>query len=101
MPTPAVPLPPPEPKVKVQKKRCTGKSQNASLTPHILSSPKPSTPFQCHTPYTAPWVAARLKDSPVRAVSILRSWSHSKRWREIHDDTVRKIAEMSDTDTIA
>ena len=39
-----------------------------------------SVPFKCHAPFTAPWITARLRDDPNRAIPLLRNWSHSKRF---------------------
>src|SRR5215471_16395288 len=46
--------------------------------------------FTRHDPYTAPWVVARLRDSPQRAIGILRIWAHERR-RDIDDGTIDEI----------
>ena len=56
--------------------------------------PKTETPKR-HTPFSNPWVAARLKDSPQRAISILRMWAHPNRHREVNDETIRDINGLS------
>jgi len=53
-----------------------------------------------HTPFSAPWVAARLKDAPQRAVSILRNWSHPRRFREINNVTIETINHLRDNQAI-
>ena len=62
--------------------------------PDTPSTPK--IPFKRHTPFSAPWIVARLRDSPDRALPLLRNWSHSKRCREMNDDTVREINDLSE-----
>src|SRR5688572_10483677 len=52
---------------------------------------KPHTPYIRHSPYSAPWVMARLRDSPDRAIPVLRNWAHTKRYREVNDLTIRQI----------
>ena len=50
------------------------------------------------TPFSAPWVAARLKDEPeARAIPILRNWSHPKRYDEINSDVIIQINRLSET----
>jgi hypothetical protein len=53
-----------------------------------------------HTPFSAPWVAARLKDSPLRAISILRTWTHPNRHREVNDETVMDINKLPNNQAI-
>jgi hypothetical protein len=48
-----------------------------------------------HTPFSNPWVAARLKDSPQWAISILRTWTHPNRHCEINDKTIKDINGLS------
>jgi hypothetical protein len=57
---------------------------------------KPSSPEHIrHTPFTAPWVAARLQDTNLpRAVAILRTWAHSKRHREVNEELVQEINKL-------
>jgi hypothetical protein len=56
---------------------------------------KPKSPKR-HTPFSNPWVAARLKDSPQWAISILQTWTHPNRHREINDETIKDINSLSD-----
>ena len=52
------------------------------------------------TPFTSPWVAARLKDDPNKAVSILNVWSHPKHHIEINQQTVDNINLLGETEAI-
>jgi hypothetical protein len=52
------------------------------------------------TPFTSPWVAARLKDDPDKAVSILNVWSHPRRQKEINRQTVDDINLLGETEAI-
>jgi Retroviral aspartyl protease. len=60
----------------------------------------PNHPSPRFTPFTAPWVAARLKDDPDRAIPILRNWAHPKRYREINQQTINEINLLRDGDAI-
>jgi hypothetical protein len=46
---------------------------------------------QQHTPYTAPWLAQRLKENSEIAAAHLRQWVHPKRLQEATKETVRFI----------
>ena len=50
-----------------------------------------SSPYVRYLPYSAEWTVARLRDSPSCAIPLLRSWSHSRRFREINPMTVQQI----------
>jgi hypothetical protein len=50
-----------------------------------------------HTPFTTPWVVARLRDSPSQATGILRSWSHKQRGAKINDQTISEINRLNTT----
>src|SRR5262245_30056000 len=65
-----------------------------------IHSPSSNPLFKRHTPFTAPWVAERLKDSPDRAIPILRDWSHSKRFHEINGITINLINRLNHDDAI-
>jgi len=52
------------------------------------------------TPYSATWTARRLKDSPDRAISLLRIWSHPRCHREMTGEAVQQIAALSEEKAI-
>ena len=64
----------------------TQKSQNAPR-----SVPNSQTRY---SPYSAEWIIARLRDSPSRAIPLLRIWSHNRRFREINSVTVRQLNDL-------
>ena len=75
-------------------------NKNISTPTPVTTTEKPSrakteTPKQ-HIPFSNPWVAARLKDSPQQAISILRIWAHPNRHREVNDETIKDINGLSD-----
>jgi hypothetical protein len=75
-------------------------NENISIPTPVISLEKPpqaktQSPKR-HTPFSNPWVAARLKDSPQQAISILRTWTHPNRHREINDETIKEINGLSD-----
>jgi Predicted aspartyl protease len=50
-----------------------------------------------YTPFSAAWTVDRLRDAnPARAMSILRTWAHPRRHRELTPATVREIAALND-----
>jgi hypothetical protein len=53
-----------------------------------------------HTPFTARWVVAQLRDSPTRAAGILRNWSHVKRHHEVHEQTILEINQLREADAV-
>ena len=58
----------------------------------------PTLPTQSndhHPPFTASWIVARLRDSPERAIGILRTWAHDKRL-DIDDITIAEINSMEE-----
>src|SRR5215471_1797659 len=50
-----------------------------------INAQKGPRPGSRHTPYTAPWIVAQLRNSPQRAIGILKVWAHEQR-RDIDDD---------------
>ena len=60
----------------------------------------PNHPTPRFTPFTAPWVAARLKENPDRAIGILRNWAHPRRHREISRQTIEDINLLRDGDAV-
>jgi hypothetical protein len=63
---------------------------------------KPTLPEQSndkHTPFTAPWIVARLRDSPGQAIGILRTWSHDKRL-DVDDTAIAEINALSEETAI-
>ena len=52
------------------------------------------------SPGTAEWVAQRLTDSPKTAIGILLAWTHPKKVREVTEDLVDQIKELSDKDAV-
>src|SRR5204862_1337345 len=70
-------------------------------TPARTPSPPHLIPFKRHTPFSAPWITACLRDDPKRAIPLLRNWSHSKRFREINTTTVGEINALSEDDALA
>ena len=100
----SIPIPEPD---TVPSTPCTISASNDSpISTPLPSAPKqgkekrtkiPKTPssYERHTPFTTPWVAARLKDSPGRAISILRNWSHSKCYRKVTEQTIEEINKLN------
>ena len=61
----------------------------------------PNHPKPRYTPFTSPWIAARLHDqSEERAISLLRDWAHPKRYMEINRQTIDEINRLGDGDAI-
>src|SRR5277367_4722917 len=53
------------------------------------------------TPFTSPWIAARLQDQPEeRAIPLLRNWAHPKCYMEINRQTITDINKLSDGNTV-
>src|SRR5439155_7805056 len=52
----------------------------SSSEPKANAQPHTPLKFKRHTPFSAPWIVARLRDSPDRALPLLRNWSHPKRF---------------------
>jgi len=74
------------------------KQEKEKPTPHKYTLPtRTKNP---HTPFTAPWVVARLRDSPDRAVGILKSWSHDKHLREANDQTILEINRLEEKEAV-
>jgi hypothetical protein len=54
------------------------------------AKPKIENPKR-HTPFSNPWVAVQLKDSPQQAISILRTWVHPNRYCKVNNETIKEI----------
>src|SRR5277367_5465877 len=53
------------------------------------------------TPFTSPWIAARLQDQPEeRAIPLLRNWAHPKCYMEINRQTIIDINKLSDGNAV-
>ena len=52
------------------------------------------------SPGTVEWVPQRLTDSPKMAIGILLAWTHPKKVREVTEDLMDQIKELSDKDTV-
>src|SRR5213075_2213706 len=68
---------------------------SASTESPAEMSPTTGT-FKRHKVNSAHWTLARLRDSPSRALPLLRLWSHPRRFREMTDTTVEEIKALSD-----
>src|SRR5277367_4208756 len=53
------------------------------------------------TPFTSPWITARLQDQPEeQAIPLLRNWAHPKRYMEINRQTITDINKLSDGNAV-
>ena len=66
-----------------------------SPVPTKIYSIENSTNQGISKPHPAEWVIQRIKDSPSSAAGILLAWTHPKQIREITDDLVEQIRNLS------
>jgi hypothetical protein len=53
-----------------------------------------------HTPYTAGWTLACLREGSPHAKVILKDWSHTQQHREVNNVTINEITSLGETQAL-